>query len=444
MPPPRPPSILPRSLFGRALLILLVPIVLLQLLVGLVFFQRHYERVSEQMSRAVALELRFAISEIERAPDRETAQAALAAMAAPLRLGARLEPERPFAPEVKRSPIDLTGRTIVATLLEEVGRPLAVDLVSSPRIVTIAAPTAQGRLEVEAPRNRLSVSNPHQLLVVMLIASVVLSAVAVLFLRNQVRPIRELAEAADAFGKGRSLPLRPSGAEEVRRAAGAFLSMRARIERQIEQRTQMLSGVSHDLRTPLTRIKLTLALLEDEAEATGLREDVDQMERMIGAFLAFARGEGTEESVPVDPVALAERLAEDARRGGTEVTLTRTGEAAEDAEVTMRPIAVRRAVENLVGNAARHGRRVTLEVRLGQRSVEFVVEDDGPGIAPEDRARALTPFARLDAARNQDRGAGVGLGLAIAMDVARGHGGTLELGESPSLGGLRAVLRIPR
>jgi two-component system osmolarity sensor histidine kinase EnvZ len=444
MQPPSAKSILPRSLFGRALLILIVPIVVLQLVVGLVFFQRHYLRVTEQLTRGLALELRYAIAQIEAAPDPEAARTALARVAQPLRLSLTLEPGVEVAPEVRRDLDDLTGRALVATLADELPGPLAIDLVANARAVRIAAETSKGALVAVAPRNRLSVSNPHQLLVLMVIAALVLGAVAVVFLRNQVRPIGALAEAAEAFGKGRSTPFRPAGAEEVRRAAGAFLSMRARIERQIEQRTQMLSGVSHDLRTPLTRMKLTLALMEDGPEARELAEDITQMERMLGEFLAFARGDGVEESAPVDPFALAERLVEDAERGGTRVTLTRIDETPRDRLVTMRPTAVRRAVENLIANAARYGRRVALSVRLLPKTLDFVVEDDGPGIAPEDRTRALAPFARLDAARNQDLGGGVGLGLSIALDVARGHGGSLDLGESAELGGLRAVLRLPR
>ncbi len=381
MEPPRLKSILPGSLFGRALLILLIPIVLLQLLVGLLFFQRHYERVAEQMTRGLALELRYAVAQIEAAPDAATAERVLAGIARPLRLELALLPGATEPPEVLRRPLDLTGRAVVATLNEELPRPIAIDLASDDRTARIAIPTTRGLLVAEAPRTRLSVSNPHQLLVVMLLASVILSAIAVLFLRNQIRPIRALAEAAEAFGKGRSVPFRPAGAEEVRRAAGAFLSMRSRIERQIEQRTQMLSGVSHDLRTPLTRMRLTLALMEEDEETEGLRKDVDQMERMLGEFLAFARGDGLEESAATDPFALAAALAEDARRGGAEVALVETDETPGDQLVTLRPMAVRRAVENLIANAARHGTRIRLEVRLTSRSLEFVVEDDGPGIS---------------------------------------------------------------
>jgi len=444
MQPPRARSVLPRSLFGRALLILVAPVVLLQLIVGYVFFQRHYERVTAQMTRSVALEILLAIDRVEEAPDLAAAEAALARLAAPLRLGLRLEPGGGFVPGVRRAPLDLTGLALVTTLEEEIRRPLAVDLLADTRAVRIAVETDRGVLIVEAPRNRLTVSNPHQLLVLMILSSIVLLAIAVGFLRNQVRPIRQLAEAAEAFGKGRALPFRPAGAEEVRRAAAAFLNMRARIERQIEQRTTMLSGVSHDLRTPLTRMKLTLALMDDDEDHAGLRQDVEQMERMLGAFLAFARGDAAEATEPVDPFALAARLAEDAGRGGARVRLAEVCETPGDRMVEMRPMAVQRALENLIGNAARYGSEVALTVRLLPKTLDFVVEDDGPGIAPQDRARALSPFSRLDEARNQDRGGGVGLGLAIALDVARGHGGSLELGESPALGGLRATLRLPR
>lgn len=437
-------SILPRSLFGRALLILLVPMVVLQLVVGLVFFQRHYLRVTDQMARGLALELRYALDLIEGATDAEAAAVELSAMARPLRLSLELVPGARVEGSVWREAFDLTGRALVVALAEDLPGPLAIDLIGNPRAVRITLPSAKGALQVIAPRSRVTVSNPHQLLVLMVAASVILGTVAVLFLRNQVRPIRQLAEAAEDFGKGRSTPFRPAGAEEVRRAGAAFLNMRARIERQIEQRTQMLSGVSHDLRTPLTRMKLTLALMDDDPEIEGMQDDIDQMERMLGAFLAFARGDLVEESQAVDPIELAERMVEDAERGGTEVRLSVVDETPHHRLVVLRLIAVRRAVENLLGNAARYGTRITLEVRLLPKTVEFIVEDDGPGIPPEDRTRAVAPFSRLDAARNQDLGGGVGLGLAIALDVARSHGGALELGESAALGGLRAALRLPR
>jgi two-component system osmolarity sensor histidine kinase EnvZ len=437
-------SVLPRSLFARSLAILLVPIIVLQLVVGLVFFQRHYLRVTEQMTRGVAGEIAYAVEQIDAAGDPVRAARRIAELALALNLGLRLAPGAAIEPGVRRDVLDATGAKLAATFADEIGRPVAIDLQSSPGDALIAIQTSRGVLEAEVPRTRLSVSNPHQLLVLMIIAAILLSAVAVLFLRNQVRPIRALAEAAEAFGKGRSLAFRPAGAEEVRRAGAAFLAMRNRIERQIEQRTQMLSGVSHDLRTPLTRMKLTLALMDDCDDTRDLARDADQMERMLGEFLAFARGDSLEETVPTDPFRLAAEIAENARRAGAEVALAETNETPQDPLVLLRPGAVARAVQNLVGNAARHGSRVALQVRLLPKSLVFAVEDDGPGIPEAERARALAPFARLDAARNLDTGGSVGLGLSIALDVARSHGGSLELGQSAELGGLRAILRLPR
>jgi two-component system osmolarity sensor histidine kinase EnvZ len=442
LPPAR--SLLPRSLFARALIILLVPIVALQLVVGLVFFQRHYQRVSEQMTRSIAREIAYAVEQVEAADDAAAAALRLSDLTLPLDLLLSLEADVRLEAGLRSGLLDISGRTIAATLEEELARPLAVDLAVDPRVAFIFVQTDKGVLRAEVARTRLSVSNPHQLLVLMILAAVLLTAIAIVFLRNQVRPIRALAEAADAFGKGRSAPFRPAGAEEVRRAGQAFLAMRGRIERQIEQRTQMLSGVSHDLKTPLTRMKLTLALMEPGDETAELRRDADAMERMLGEFLAFARGDSTEESEPADPFALARGVAASARREGAAIELVETNETPDAPLVPMRPVAVTRAVQNLVANACRHGRRARLAVRLLPRSLTFTVEDDGPGIPEADRARALQPFARLDTARNLDDGGSVGLGLTIALDVARSHGGSLDLAESPDLGGLKATLRLPR
>lgn len=443
MIPARVKSLLPRSLFGRALAILMVPIVVLQLIVGLIFFERHYQRVTAQLTRGVALELSLALDRIEAGPT-DARKAALGEVARALEMDLAFRDGAALTPSIARDITDFSGLALVRTLRAEIAQPLAVDLVSRPGMARIAIATDAGVLEAAVARTRMSVSNPHQLLVLMVFAAALLTATAVLFLRNQVRPIRALAEAAEGFGKGRTLPFRPAGAEEVRRAGAAFLSMRARIERQIEQRTQMLSGVSHDLRTPLTRMKLTLAMLEAGDETADLRQDVDQMQRMLDAFLAFARGDTLEESTPTDPFDLARAVVEQSRRAGTEIALVPVNETPQDPRVAMRPMGIGRALQNLIDNGARHGERVVVQVRLLPKTLDFIVEDDGPGIAPEDRLRASQPFARLDVARNQDHGDGVGLGLSIATDVARTHGGSLELGQSLELGGLRATLRIPR
>ena len=435
---------LPKGMFGRALIILIAPLVIVQGLVATVIAQRHYTGVTNQMAAIVAAELNYAVALAEAAPDAEGAHAELAQMAGPLGMTLRLDAGQVVPREALRLFYDVTGGAVEETLKAGIRRPLALDLVSYQRAIEAQIQTDKGVLRALVDRRRLTPTNPHQLFVWMGVTSVAVLAVAVIFLRNQVRPIRQLAAAADAFGKGRTLKFHPAGAEEVRRAGAAFLEMRARIERQIESRTRMLSGVSHDLRTPLTRMKLALAMIEDAPEAAELREDVAEMERMIEAFLAFARGEAAEEARPVDPVALAEDVAAAARRAGGRVSVAAQVDTPAEPTATLRPEAMRRALHNLVANAMAHGEAVAIRVRLEARRVVFTVEDDGPGIAPEDREAALRPFTRLDAARNQDSGGGVGLGLTIAADIARAHGGALTLHESEALGGLAARLRAPR
>lgn len=434
---------LPRSLYGRALLILLAPIVVLQLVIAALFVQRHYAGVTEQMAGAVALELIYAVEQVERAEGVEDARGRLERLARPLGLTLALDP----GAEVTRGRAtrfwDVSGRALADTLERVTGRALWVDLLSVEGAADVWVPTSVGALRAIIPRKRTIASNPHILLVWMVATAGLLTVVAVLFLRNQVRPIRQLAAAAEAFGKGRAAPFRPAGAEEVRRAGAAFLDMRRRIERAIEQRTNMLSGVSHDLRTPLTRMKLALAMADETPETQELRRDVAEMERMLDAFLDWARGGRGEAAAEVDVAALLVAAVEAARRGGAEAT-AEVEPGAEGVRAVLREGEVRRALGNLISNAARHGTRVVAGLRAARGWVELWVEDDGPGIAPGERERAMRPFTRLDVARNQDLGEGVGLGLAIALDIARGHGGSLELEASPRLGGLRAVLRLPR
>ncbi len=429
---------MPRSLYGRAALILLVPILTLQLVVSVVFIQRHFEDVTEQMTRNVALELEYLLDQVNNAPNARGAQAALDQLVQPLFFEAIFPvAERRFDSRVF---YDLTGRVVMRVLNERLEGITAIDLASDDRDVRVQMMTAHGPLEIMFDRRRVSASNPHQLLVLMVFTGVLMTIIAFVFLRNQLRPIKRLARAAEAFGKGRMVPYRPSGAAEVRSAGSAFLDMRNRIERQIEQRTMMLSGVSHDLRTPLTRLKLGLSLLDD-AEAAPLRRDVEDMERMLNEFLAFARGDAAEDLALTDPVALATQAVEDAQRMGQAVSLSKIeGEG----QQLLRPIAVRRAVDNLIGNAVRYGKTAQVGVTITPRSIVVHVEDDGPGIPQERRDEALKPFSRLEPARNQNKGTGVGLGLSIAADVARAHGGMLRLGESAQMGGLQADLVLAR
>lgn len=429
---------MPRGLYGRAALILVVPIVSLQLVVSVAFLQRHFEDVTWQLTSALGHDLRLVSDHLQ-------ADGVEAAMAVAARLDlARSDAAVPAwvaETDVARRWYDLSGRVVISTLQGMVPEIAWIDLARSDRRVFLALDQGGERLMLEIDRRRVSASNPHQLFVIMILTGILMTAVAFVFLRNQVRPIRRLARVAEAFGKGRVDPYKPSGALEVRAAGRAFLDMRARIERQIEQRTMMLSGVSHDLRTPLTRLKLGLSMLETGAETDALLRDVEEMEALLTAFLDFARADAQDDPEPVDVLALARLVADDAIRMGGQVELV----VPEDApEVALRPGAVRRALSNLLVNALRYGSRTRLTLTVLDRALRFTVEDDGPGIAPEDRDRAIRPFARLDESRNQNRGGGVGLGLAIANDIARSHGGTMRLSQSEDLGGLRVDLVLAR
>lgn len=418
---------LPRSLYGRAALIMLLPVVVLQLVVTVVFTQRHFEDVTLQMSNTVARELALVLSD---AP--EIVNLILEINIVDVGRDALDEPSR-------RLWYDFSGIVITRRLMELLPQIKVVDLYNDKIVRLVVEQQGQAK-EITFDRRRISADNPHQLFVNMTFFGLIFTLIAMIYLRNQLRPIKRLAMAAEGFGRGRHIPFTPAGATEVRSAGTAFVDMRNRIERQIETRTLMLSGVSHDLRTPLTRMRLALSMLED-GEREALEQDVDEMQDMIDAFLDFTKGG---QGAPPEAVAVQtwiKQVVEDAGRAGRDVTLVHSeGEG----EVMLRLSGMRRALDNLISNAVRYGSRAEVSMDLTEKSLRLRVEDDGPGIPQNRRAEAQRPFTRLDPSRNQNKGGSVGLGLAIATDIARAHGGVLRLGESERLGGLRADIVIAR
>ena len=429
----------PHGLYTRAALILILPVVTLQLVVSVVFIQRHFEGVTQQMTRATAQEIQLLLDRMplsQPAPPPE-----LTDLARALAIDIDIIPTQDVPPDNQRRWYDLTAVIVAASFRAELE---GVEQITLPddHNVRIYVKTPGGVAEFHFDRQRVSASQPHQLLVNMVFFGALMTVIAFFYLRNQLRPIKRLAEAAEAFGKGRTVPYRPAGALEVRAAGNAFLDMRARIERQIEQRTLLLSGVSHDLRTPLTRLKLGLSLL-DESDRGEMERDVEDMQRMLDGFLSFARGTGETEPEDTDPFDLVEQIIADNERADIPVSLVRA-DGREQGTVMLRPLAIRRAVTNLIENAVRYGGRAEVSISLTEKSLRIRIEDDGPGIPADRRDDAMKPFTRLDSARNQNQASGVGLGLAIANDIARAHGGVLRLGNSERLGGLRADIVIGR
>jgi two-component system osmolarity sensor histidine kinase EnvZ len=432
---------MPRGIYGRAALILLLPVVIIQLVVTVLFAQRHFEGVTHQMTDTVLRELALVLQAVDEAADRDAIASAVEAKAGLLEISVLPIAVAQVPPNNTMVWYDYSGRVFARRFAERLQGFDAVDLTGTPG-VRVFVTTSKGPLEIGFDRQRISATNPHQLFVYTLFFGALMTLIASIYLRNQLRPIKRLAQVAEAFGRGRHEPYSPSGAVEVRSAGNAFIDMRARIERQIEQRTLMLSGVSHDLRTPLTRMRLGLSML-DEEEAGPLMQDVDDMQRMLDEFLDFAKGAGEGTPEAVDPYVLISEIVEEASRAGRDVTLL-PAEGNGRGTVMLRRTAMRRAVDNLISNAVRYGARAEVSVMLTDKTLRIRVEDDGPGIPLERRVEATRAFTRLDLSRNQDKGGGVGLGLAIATDIARAHGGVLRLGESSRMSGLRADIVIAR
>ena len=431
-------GLMPKGLYARSLIIIIAPVVLLQSVIAYVFMERHWQLVTRRLSASVASDIAALIDVYESYPQDKEGETLARIAGERLALDLDISPGTELPPPGPRPFFSILDEALSEELARRVARPFWIDTVGRSNLVEIRVRLDNNSVvRILARRSQAYASNSHIFLLWMGGSSLVLLGVAILFLRNQIRPILTLAEAAESFGKGREVEFRPRGAREVRQAGHAFIEMKRRIERAIEQRTAMLNGVSHDLRTILTRFRLSLALLDQTPEIDDLRRDVDEMSRMLEEYLAFARGDAGEQAVATDLRSLLADLKGDAERQGHSTSVEIVG----DQTVMVRPDAFRRLLFNLVSNAARHGDRIAISANHESRWLVVNVDDDGPGIAPEHREEVFKPFVRLDEARNQDEG-GSGLGLAIARDIARAHGGDVDLADSP-LGGLRATVRLP-
>jgi two-component system osmolarity sensor histidine kinase EnvZ len=431
-------DLMPRGLYARALIIIIAPIVILQAIVAFVFMERHSEQVTNRLSSSVVRQVAMLVDLVDAAPPGTDFTRLQNIAARDLELNVSLMPPDAMPAAGPKPFFTDLDRTLSNQISRRIGKPFWIDTVGNSNLVEIRIQLRDNVLRVFAPRNATYATNSLVFIFWMFGTSLVLLAIAILFLRNQIKPILRLANAAEDFGKGRPAPnFRLRGAREVRAASQAFMEMRSRIERQIEQRTAMLAGVSHDLRTVLTRFRLQLELLENSADADALKLDIADMQKMLEGYLAFARGDTGERAEMIDVTQLIGEVTREATTSGIAVANDFSG----DPIVRLRPQSFKRCLTNLVVNAGRHGKRVEINGNHADGWLRIAVDDDGPGIAPEEYESVFRPFYRLDEGRNLDQ-SGTGLGLSIARDIARIHGGEIVLDRSP-LGGLRAIIAVP-
>ncbi len=432
-------ALMPKGLYARSLLIVILPMVILQTVLTYVFLERHWQLVTNQLSDALTQEIAAIIDVYNSYPQDKNNEKLIRIAQERMHINVEFLPKGALPPPLPKPFFSIVDVALSNQIRRQIGRPFWLDTVGRSNLIEIRILLKNSILRVVAYRSAAYASNSYIFILWMLGTSLVLIIVAIAFLRNQIKPILRLASAAEAFGKGRDAEFRPRGAREVRQAGHAFVEMKRRIERTIEQRTAMLSGVSHDLRTILTRFNLSLALMDDLPETQDMQKDVAEMQRMLEAYLAFARGDVGEAAARINMRDFLEALRNDAERRGSVTELYYSGEPF----ATVRPDAFKRCLVNLVANAQKHAKTIHLTAVRDPRFLTVHVDDDGPGIPIELRRDVFRPFFRIDAARTQGEAkAGTGLGLAIARDIARWHGGDISLDDSP-LGGLRATIRVP-
>jgi two-component system osmolarity sensor histidine kinase EnvZ len=432
---------MPKGLYARSLIAIIAPMVLLQSVIAFVFMERHWQTVTQRLSQSVTADISAIIDVIKSYPQDKKYEMINRIARENLGLNATVLPPDPFPPATSKPFFSILDNVLRDKITTQIARPFWIDTVGDSRLleIRIRLKKPDKVLRVFAKRNQAYASNSHIFLVWMVGTSFVLILISIVFLRNQIRPIQQLAEAAEQFGKGRQMSskFRLRGATEVRKASLAFLQMKERIERQMEQRTAMLTGVSHDLRTVLTRFKLQLALGEESEETKELQSDVEEMQKMLEGYIDFAKGESGEEISQVNVYDVISRHDNEAALRKKQFKL----DCDRNFSIRARPSAFSRLVTNIITNAFRYSDNISINVKQGNRRMTIVVDDNGPGIAKEHYEDVFKPFVRLDEARNQDEG-GTGLGLSIARDIAHNHGGDVNLHPSP-LGGLRVIITLP-
>lgn len=428
---------LPTSLFGRALLILVLPMLLMQAIAVYIFYEGHWRNIERHLSMSLVGDVALLKHEMQHADEKRRMEITLLARDL-MHIELRMEPADPQVGHFPSRTDDLVFASFAELLHEAIEEPFLVRRAEGVGRAFVYIQLKDHVLRVQFPTKRLESATTQIFILWMVGSALLLLVIATVFLRNQIRPIRKLAQAAESFGKGQEVSdFRPQGASEVRQAGRSFLAMRERLKRMLTARTDMLAAISHDLRTPLTRMRLALAMLPDQKYVKPLHADVQDMEKMIQEYLDFARGDGGEPPKSIRLSALLGDVVSKYEQQGNPVTLT----YASDPDIIVFRNAMRRCLYNVIDNALKYGSRCEVHAEEMANRVEILIDDNGPGIPPAQRDRALQPFKRLDDARGPDA-AGAGLGLSIVQDIVLRHGGELSLGDAP-LGGLRVRIRLP-
>ena len=426
-------KILPQTLLGRSILILVVPLIILQIIITLIFYNRHWDTITRHRTIDFVKDITLVVESFERNKSIENREWTLKNVSEKLQLQTFYKKNaRLYKKQNNEEPSKL--RKYLLENLDPINRKFNLEINNKKKLITVMVELDEGILEFRANKKRIYSSTTYIFILWMISASIILFIVALLFLKNQIKPIRKLAIAVDRFGKGKNVEnFKPSGAKEVRRVSSAFKIMKERIENSITQRNKMFSSISHDIRTILTRMKLNLEL--HKLDKGGLKKDLVEMEEMVEEYLKYAKGEKKEKIQKVNIVDVINSIKK--RYSKKNIYLNNLKKI----NISIRVNSIKRCINNLLSNSIKFSEKIEISCIKKKKFVEIIIDDDGPGIPKNQRKKVMEPFYRVEGSRNRDTG-GVGLGITIAVDIINSHGGNLFLNESP-MGGLRAKIELP-
>ena len=428
-------KILPKGLFYRALIIVAAPIVLLQLIISIVFFDSIWIKANKGMTKSLVSEVKTLVDAYRSEESRDVKFLTnLYKKNFDFVINIKKEKELPVTKSDRRfSPMD---RSLRREMKPVFGNDYWFDTVTYIDLVDLRIKGDKEIIQIFFPKSKIAPSSVRVFVLCITLPSLILILIAILFLRNQTRPIVKLSKAAERFGRGERVDdLRASGASEIRKATIEFDRMMKRINKHLNQRSEMLSGISHDLRTPLTRLKLQLAMMDKKDTAKKMASDIDEMEKMLNDYLQYAKSQSEEDYVSVDLNSMVNDILKNYDSSKYEFN------ADTNISIQGRKNLIRRSISNIVENGLSYGEKVFIKLKKSVGSVIIIIEDNGPGIPKKEYENVFKPFYRVDKSRSLNK-SGVGLGLSISQDIVKSHGGNISLSDSKH-NGLLVKISLP-